>query len=49
MHRHKYIYIYIYPNVFSNIPSLCLLQGPMGKQGIQGLPGVDGPPVSYHR
>lgn len=24
---------------------LCLQQGPLGKQGIPGLPGIDGPPV----
>lgn len=33
---------------------LCFKQGPEGKHGMQGLPGIDGPPVStvlqnYHR
>lgn len=29
--------------------SLCPIQGPLGKQGMQGLPGIDGPPVSTHK
>lgn len=39
----------IHTAVFKITPSFHLLQGPMGKQGIQGLLGVDGPPVSYNR